>query len=248
MIPAEPFRARLVAARPLTPSVRELRFEREDGRPFRFDPGQWVNLLLPLPGGEVKRAYSIASAPGEQGAGAGRFDIAVTRVEGGAGSQLLHDLPVGSSLGAIGPQGLFTRPPSEEAPSLFIGTGTGLSPLRSMIHAALAASSTTPLWLLFGARHEADILYREELEALARQHPSVRYEITLSRPEPSFTGRRGYVQAHLAELVADLRAVAGPIAPRAYVCGLDRMVSAVRERLRGELGFERKRVHTERYD
>lgn len=247
MIPAEPFDARLVSARLLAPSVRELVFEREGDKPFRFEPGQWVNLILPLPGGEVKRAYSIASPPKE---GARRFDIAVTRVTGGAGSQYLHALPEGATLRAIGPQGLFTRRADEEAPSLFVGTGTGVTPLRSMMLAALESGSRAPLWLLFGARHEADVLYRQELEALVREHPNVRYEITLSRPPEGerWSGRSGYVQAHLPELVSALRATTPGVEPRAYVCGLDRMVSSVREHLRGELGFERRRVHTERYD
>jgi ferredoxin-NADP reductase len=54
------------------------------------------------------------------------------------------------------------------------------------------------------------------------------------------------VQAHLAEIVGALREVA-PNA-NAYVCGLDRMVSAVRGALRDGLGFERRQVHAERYD
>jgi ferredoxin-NADP reductase len=245
MIPAEPFDARLVASRALAPTVRELVFERADGRPFRFDPGQWVNLVLPLPGGEIKRAYSIASPPEE---GSPRFELAVTRVLGGPGSQHLHELPEGATLRAIGPHGLFTRPPEEAAPSLFIGTGTGVTPLRSMIRAALASGASGPLWLLFGARHEDDVLYRAELEELARRHPNVRYEVTLSRPGPSWTGRAGYVQAHLPALVTELGALGGDVPPRAYVCGLDRMVSSVRDHLRGELGFDRKRVHAERYD
>jgi ferredoxin-NADP reductase len=245
MIPAEPFDVRLAAARTLSPSVRELVFERADERPFHFEPGQWVNLVLPLPGGEVKRAYSIASPPLD---GARRFELAVTRVSGGAGSQFLHELSEGETLRAIGPHGLFTRRVDEPAPSLFIGTGTGVTPLRSMIRAALASGSNAPLWLLFGARHEADILYRDELEALTRAHPNVRYEITLSRPGDAWSGRSGYVQAHLPELVHALGALGGAEPPRAYVCGLDRMVSSVREHLRGELGFERRRVHTERYD
>jgi ferredoxin-NADP reductase len=246
MMPAEPFDVRLVAARALTPSVRELVFEREGEAPFTFDPGQWVNLVLPLPGGEVKRAYSIASPPE---AGSRRFEIAVTRVTGGPGSHFLHDLPEGEMLRAIGPHGLFTRRTDEPAPSIFIGTGTGVTPLRSMLRAAIAAGSTAPLWLLFGARHETDILYRDELTALARRHPNVRYDITLSRPGPGWSGRTGYVQAHLPEVIHALRETTSAVeAPRAYVCGLDRMVSSVRDHLRNELGFERKRVHAERYD
>ncbi|MFT3775130.1 MAG: FAD-dependent oxidoreductase [Minicystis sp.] len=210
--------------------MRELVFERDDAKPFDFEPGQWVNLVLPLPGGEVKRAYSIASAPEP---GARRFELAVTRVHSGAGSHFLHDLPEGSKLRAIGPFGLFTRQPGEPAPSLFVGTGTGVTPLRSMIRAAIAADAKAPLWLLFGARHEADVLYREEFEALARKHPNVRYEITLSRPGDGWSGRSGYVQAHLPELIQALREPGGE-APRAYVCGLDRMVSSVRDHLRDD--------------
>jgi CDP-4-dehydro-6-deoxyglucose reductase len=248
MVPAEPFQSRLVAARSLSPSVRELVFERVDHRPFQFDPGQWVNLVLPLPGGEIKRAYSIASAPVP---GSPRFEVAVTRVTGGPGSQYLHSIEEGTELRAIGPQGLFLRSGSEDAPSLFVGTGTGVTPLRSMMMAAVASGSKAPLWLLFGARHEEDILYRDEFESWAREHPNVRYEVTLSQGGPSWGGRHGYVQRHVGELLGELRAASGgegSAGPRAYVCGLERMVKAVRDMLRGDLGLDRKHVHTERYD
>jgi ferredoxin-NADP reductase len=240
----EVFDARVVAARALAPGVRELVLERADGEALSFEPGQWLNLVLPLPGQELKRAYSIASAPD----GSPRCELAVTRVTGGAGSEFLHAVAEGTTLRAIGPQGFFTRPASSAAPSLFVGTGTGVTPLRSMIRAAVAAGGDAPLWLLFGARHEEDILYRDELERLARERPSLRYEVTLSQPGPSWTGRRGYVQAHLPALWAELEAASTGAPPEVFVCGLDRMVKTVRELARGELGVDRKRVHAERYD
>lgn len=240
----ESFDARLVTSRYLSPSVRELVFEREGGVPLDFLPGQWVNLMLPLPEGETKRSYSISSAPD----GSPRFEIAVTRVLGGKGSELLHSLPDGSVLRAVGPHGLFTRTPAEISPALFVATGTGLAPLRSMLHAALRAGSRPPLWLLFGARYEDDILYKAELEAITRENPSMRYEVTLSQPSASWAGRRGYVQAHVPELLRELRASAAPEEPHIYICGLDRMVSAVRDLARKELGVDRKHVHQERYD
>lgn len=237
------FDARLIAARPLSPSVRELVFERADGHVLHFQPGQWVNLHLPLPSGELRRAYSIASPPGD---GSSRFEIAITRV--GPGSQYLHELAPGASLRATGPLGVFTRAPDEPAPSLFVGTGTGVTPLLSMIRAALAWGSTAPLFLLFGVRCEEDILYRPLLDQLTRAHANLRCEVTLSRPSADWAGRCGYVQAHLTQIVAELRAQADATPPRAFVCGLDRMVSSVRDTLRDDLGFERKRVHAERYD
>ena len=251
----EAFDARHVASRMLTPGVRELVHEREGGRPVEFAPGQWVNLVLPVapragavtpdePGDEIRRAYSIASAP----SGSGRFEIAVTRVSGGPGSEYLHTIPVGSTLRALGPHGLFTRAPTDETPAIFVATGTGVTPLRSMMQAALGAGSRAPMWLLFGARYEEDILYREEFEAWARRHPGVAYHVTLSQPRGAWTGRRGYVQAHLAELYGELASRAAGAAPHVYVCGLDRMVKTVRELSRHSIGVDRKHVHAERYD
>lgn len=245
MASSHPFDVQLVASRRLAPAVRELVFERMDGAPFVFDPGQWVNLMLPLPPGEIKRAYSIATPPR---AGSPRFALAVTKVAEGPGSQYLHALEEGTTLRAIGPQGLFTRSPAEEVPSLFVGTGTGVTPLRSMIEAALMAGTRAPLWLLFGARVEEDILYREEFERWEREHENFRYEVTLSQGGASWGGRRGYVQSHVPELLDALRSEALPAEVHGYVCGLERMVSAVRDLMRGELGVPRRHVHTERYD
>lgn len=240
----ETFEVRLVSATMIAPMVRQLVLERVDGQPIDHDPGQWVNLVLPLPEGERRRAYSIASAPD----GSSRFEIAVTRVPCGTGSIYLHDLPEGSVLSAIGPHGLFTRASEDPSPSLFVGTGTGVTPLRAMMQAALTKGSSAPLWLLFGARFEEDILYRAEMEAFVRAHPHVRYEITLSRPGEGWEGKSGYVQAHVPALLRELEAAGAPVAPHVYVCGLERMVKAVRELCRHELGVDRKHVHSERYD
>jgi CDP-4-dehydro-6-deoxyglucose reductase len=237
------FDAQLVSARALSPSVRELSFERIDGAPFVFEPGQWVSFVLPNEGKELRRSYSIASPP----AGTGRFDITVTRVAGGPGSSVLHAMQPGAMVTAIGPQGFFTRPRIDPPPSLFVATGTGVTPFCSMLSAAAAAGDRTPTWLLFGVRNEGDILYRTELGALAENHAHVRFIPTLSQPGGEWTGRRGYVQTHVRELFEEL-AASSAAPPHAYVCGLERMVSSVRQLLRKDMGLPRERVHTERYD
>ncbi len=243
------FEARLVGARRLSPSVRELGFERLDRQPMAFDPGQWVNAFLPTageaasPGGPLKRSYSIASAPD----GSARFEIAVTRVQNGPGSTWLHAVEEGTTLTFMGPQGFFTRAPSSAAPSLMIATGTGVTPLRSMLRAALAAGSRAPMWVLLGVRHEEDVLYAEELAGIVREHPNVRFEPSLSQPRGPWEGRRGYVQTHVPELWSALSGM-GPEPPHAYICGLERMVGSVREMLRKDMGLPRQQVHAERYD
>jgi CDP-4-dehydro-6-deoxyglucose reductase len=247
MPPPPTFDVRLTRARMLSPQVRELAFERvgPEGAPapFTFQAGQWISLVLPLAEGEARRAYSIASHPD----GSAGFEVAITKVEGGPGSTYLHELPVGATVRAIGPQGFFTRPRGAGHPSLFVGTGTGVTPLRSMIKDALLAGETAPLTLLFGVRHEVDQLYRDELEALAKQHPNFRVLYSMSRPGPDWSGLTGYVQTHTESLWRELEA-AGPGAPHVYVCGLERMVGAVRDLLRKQMGVDRKQVHSERYD
>ena len=239
MPPPPTFDVRLARGRMLAPNVRELAFERPSGEPFEFQAGQWVSLVLPLPEGEARRAYSIASAPD----GTPRFDIAVTKVEGGPGSTYLHTLPEGAQLRVIGPQGFFTRTPG--APALFVGTGTGVTPLRSMLRHALANGDTSPLTLIFGVRTPADRLYVDEFDALSAQHSNLRVLYTLSRGDDAWTGLRGYVQTHVE---AEWRALEASGAPHLYVCGLERMVSAVRDLVRKGLGVDRKQVHSERYD
>jgi ferredoxin-NADP reductase len=248
------FEARLARARALTPSVRELVFERVDGQPMDFVPGQWVSAILgveaPLaeakPGLEspMKRSYSIASSPD----GSPRFEIAVTHVQNGPGSTRLHTLEPGAVLRFTGPQGFFTRPAQAGAPpSLMIATGTGVTPMRSMLRAAAAQGSRAPFWLVLGVRHEDDLLYVDEFRAAAREHSFFRFEPTLSQPGPGWEGRRGYVQTHVHELWTEL-AARGDGAPHAYVCGLERMVGSVRDLLRKEMGLPRQQVHSERYD
>ncbi len=239
------FTARIVSARMLSPVVREIVLERPE--PLAFEAGQWVSFVLPHESrgeGEAepyRRSYSIASAP----AGTGRFEIAITRVEGGPGSTYLHSAPIGQELTVVGPQGFFTRRDAETGPSLFIGTGTGVTPLRSMLVDAIARGDKRPLWLVFGIRTEADILYRDEFDALAATHANVRVFYTLSRPPPTWTGRTGYVQTHVTAL---WREMSEQGAPHAYICGLHRMVGTVRDLLRKDLRVPREQVHSERYD
>lgn len=251
MPPPPTFDVRLARARMLSPQVRELGFERASGERFDFQAGQWVSLVLPLSEGEARRAYSIASAPD----GSPGFEIAVTKVDGGPGSTFLHELPVGATLRAIGPQGFFTRPVRAGGhPALFVGTGTGVTPLRSMIRDALAAGETSPMTLLFGVRHEVDQLYREELEELTSRHANFRAFYTISQPGPTWSGLTGYVQTHVERLFQELRTAAPDapetpvVLPHVYICGLERMVGAVRDLLRKQMLLDRKQVHSERYD
>ena len=232
--------AELLAAAHLSPTVKVFEFRCTDGEPLAFVAGQWLNFDVPTPQGVMRRAYSIASPPDAQHPD--RFEIAVTRVEdGGSVSRALHALEPGAQLAIDGPHGFFTRERERDLPALFVGTGTGVCPLRAMIGDELRAPGGPKLTLLFGVRTEADVLWREQLEAWARDHPRFSLRVTLSRPPPDWHGLRGYVQHHLPQLIE-------PPGPHVYVCGLTKMITEVRRTLKQDLVYDRRMIHSERYD
>src|SRR5215831_20066728 len=169
--------ARLVGSTPLSEFTRHLEFEAK--RPFGFVPGQWLSLKQTKPDGEeITRAYSIASAPDGN-----RFALCLNRVQDGFMSNFLCDLAVGREISAQGPFGNFIlRPPLRD--TIFVATGTGIAPFRSMLHWLLAdreRHQEKSFWLFFAARTERDLYYDQEFLRLAADHRNFKYLPTLSR-------------------------------------------------------------------
>jgi ferredoxin-NADP reductase len=234
---------------------------------FPFTAGQFVSAVAEDSRGKQQtRAYSIASAAREN-----RLDLCVNRVEGGFFSNHLADLPdleVGSTVRIHGPHGHFIlREPIVD--SILIATGTGIAPMRGFAQWLFPEngpdrSEGKEIWLVYGTRHESELYYHEEFEALAARYPNFHYLATLSRADESWSGLRGYVQDHVARIVEERAARLGqtlPLPPldpatppsglrfdiHAYICGLNNMVAGVRDRLAG-YGWHRKQIIFERYD
>lgn len=242
-------------------------FSLEGVESFPFKSGQFISAVARDENGKLQtRAYSIASA-----ANGNRFDLCVNRVENGFFSNFLADLPTlpaGGTFQIHGPHGYFTlHEPITD--SLFIATGTGVAPMRAYTQWLFPKdgpdrSEGKDIWLIYGTRHETDIYYREEFESLAARHPNFHYLITISRPQPSWTGLRGHVQEHVARIVEERAARLGQVLPQpapdpsippaelkfdiyAYICGLNNMVAGIRDLLTN-YGWHRKQIIFERYD
>ena len=231
--------ARLTRSTSLSDFTKHLEFEIESAPKFGFVPGQWLSLTQAKPDGEeLTRAYSIASPPNGD-----RFALCLNRVPDGFMSNYLCDLEVGAAISAQGPFGNFIlRPPLRD--TIFIATGTGIAPYRSMLQWLFADHSRHQdkhFWLLFGSRAEKDIYYHDEFLALASAHETFHYLPTLSRGGANWKGLRGYVQEHVFEIVN------GRTDMHAYICGLDKMVSANRDLLKS-LGWDRRSILYEKYD
>ncbi len=240
MAPFQTFATRLVRSISLSTQTKHLEFEVPSVTRFGFVAGQWLSFRTSKPDGEeITRAYSIASPPGDDN----RLALCLNRVQDGFMSNFLCDMEEGEEISCQGPFGDFIlRPPLRD--TIFIATGTGVAPFRSMLHWLLedpVRHQEKKLWLLFGNRTEADIYYHEEFLDLAAIHTNFHYKPTLSRGVPEWRGLRGYVQEHLSAIVQ------GRSDMHAYICGLDKMVKANRDLLKS-LGWDRKTILYERYD
>lgn len=222
----------------VTPRNKHLRFRLEGEKSLHFKAGQFVQIFIPQgtssPGRVRRTSYSIASSPSHRD----YFELCVTLVDGGVSSAALHSLKVGDPIQAMGPLGAFVMK-DEAADTVFISTGSGVAPFRSMIHDRLEKNTPQKLYLLFGNRHEADIIYRKEWMDLSREKPNFQAMFTLSRA--TWDGPRGYVQDKIQEFVPE----AGK--KEYYICGLVNMINAVQEKLL-TLGVPKEKIHFERYD
>ncbi|MBI4014708.1 MAG: FAD-dependent oxidoreductase [Candidatus Aenigmarchaeota archaeon] len=218
--------AAVTGVRENTPTVKTITLK--PAEPIIFKPGQWIYVFADNGGKKVKRAYSIAAPPGE-------IRLCVKCVKGGFMSNRLCNTKKGDTLEIAGPFGAFTftEPSGDVA---FIATGTGIAPFMSMLPTLTENGYTGKATVIFGARTEDEILYKDEMKEFSKR---MRFEFipVLSR-EPSWKGEKGHVQnVIIKKLKPDCDV---------YVCGLMPMVADVRKLLE-EKGFDRKRVHFENY-
>lgn len=242
----ERFQLRLVASHMLAPSVRHLAFERADGQPFAFVPGQFIQVHFHYDDGKpTKRSYSVATI-GDGSGQVGRIEIAVSYVEGGAATALLSNLDEGGTIDAAGPFGRFCLADADTNQRyLLVATGTGVTPYRAMLPQirALTASRGCSFALVYGARTEQELLYAEEFEAFAREVPGFSFHPCFSRVPRAVPGpndRNGRVQVALGELA--------PNADHdiAYLCGNPDMVDEAFAMLK-EAGLPVPHIRREKY-
>ncbi len=219
-----------------TDSVRTFRLRFPEGKGFAFQPGQFC--MVEVPNGErpKKKAYSIASPAYETGF----LDLNVKHVEGGLATDWFWTLKEGDEVRVGGPYGNFFMP-SLDKDIVFVSTGTGVAPFRSMLYQLYhdQPDFDGEVWFIFGTRYENEVFYDDEWKAFAAKYPKFHYIPTISRPE-NWTGQRGYVQQALKECVPDLPN------KNILVCGLTPMIEGV-QKVAEEMGVDPKQVHFEKY-
>lgn len=223
------------------PNTRRFWVEIQNAEAFHFKAGQFVTMDLPIHEKRLKRwrSYSIASAPD----GGKVLEFCIVRLEGGAGTEyLFEEAKVGTPIRFKGPDGTFTLPDTIDTDLVFLCTGTGVAPFRSMLlDLKQRQLPTRNLHLIFGTREESGILYREEFEALAANWPEFRYDVALSR-QPDWPGYKGYVHQIYTEHYAQPRPDV-----RFYLCGWTNMIDDAVATLLLQLGYEKSQILYELY-
>jgi ferredoxin-NADP reductase len=204
-------------------------------------PGQHVDIRLRAEDGyQAQRSYSIASPPEDK-----LLMVTVERVtDGEVSSYLLDELRVGDRLELRGPIARHFVWTSGSSGSLcLVAGGTGITPLMAMLRHRDRSSCRTPTVLIYSARSKADLVYREELDGMARKdtHLAVVYALTREKAK-DWAGHRGRIDRAL------LAANGFPPAqsPAIYICGPTAFVESVSGFL-VELGYDSLSIKTERF-
>lgn len=197
---------------------------------FRYRPGQFLTLRVLLDGKYRHRCYSLASAP-ELDA---HHKVTIKRVDQGlVSNELCSNVSVGQVLQVQPPAGAF-GPAELDQDFLLLAGGSGITPVLSILKAAIAAGKGH-IALIYANRDEASVIFRDELNALSRKHPE---RLTI---------------IHWLETVQGLptndrlAGILKPFAARdAFICGpapfMDSAVDAL-----GAIGLPRDRIHLERF-
>jgi ferredoxin-NADP reductase len=231
--------ATVAAIRPETPTVTTYTFRLPAWMVHRA--GQHYDVRLTAADGyQAERSYSIASEPERHG----EVDLTIENVPGGEVSGYFHEVVVVGDLvelrGPIG--GYFAYAPSDR-PLLLVAGGSGVVPLMAMLRARAAAGNRAPTRLLYSAREPDEVIYADDLRALAGAADGFELHLTLTRLQPP--GWTGYARRIDRQMLLE---VAGPLGRdlEAFVCGPTRLVEAVAAGL-VEIGIPGAQVKTERF-
>ena len=236
---------RLVERRLLAPDVLQLAFEHAEARALPFKAGQFVQVFFHDQDGlEQRRSFSLANPP----AGSdqrGRWELLISLLPDGLASRFLRELPLDAQLEGAGPFGRFHLM-GADAPRryLLVATGTGVAPFRAMLPELRQRMMRegARVELLCGARTRAELLYREEFQALAREQLGFSYRGCVSREAPI----RGEIDILAGRVQPALMALTPRTDDLVLLCGNPMMVDECAEQLK-QAGLSARSIRRERY-
>ena len=204
-------------------AVLELRFPA--GTRVKFKAGQYLQLLLP---DGARRSFSMANPPSQSDGAL----LHVRTLRGGKFSgSVLPALAPGSTLQVELPFGDFFLREGGARPMLFVASGTGFAPIKSMLEDAFRRGVKRDMALYWGARTRKDLYALELPQAWVARHTHFRFVPVLSEPDPGWEGRTGFVHRAVMEDFASLAM------HQIYACGVTAMVNTARQDFLAQRGL-----------
>tara|TARA_R110002073_G_scaffold5617_10_gene34465 strand:- start:2569 stop:3399 length:831 start_codon:yes stop_codon:yes gene_type:complete len=239
--PLETFDVELTRIRKLSPSTQDFRFQRLDGTPVGYEPGQFYRFSFADEAGEFERSYSLCNF--EEDIQPSYLDLVISVVENGRASRLLFNSEVGLKANVTGPFGRLTLPREMPRRLFLVATSVGIAPFMPMLKAleARLLAEEVEVHFIYGTRDISEFVYGAALTEYAATHPQFHLHVCFSRDDPVALNQfRGYVQDQLFQLGPD------PESDHFLLCGNPKMIDDVYPRLK-ELGFSVKQVVREKY-
>ncbi|MAQ82633.1 hybrid-cluster NAD(P)-dependent oxidoreductase [Psychromarinibacter halotolerans] len=225
---------------PEVPNTRTFTFQSPTGALFDFQPGQFLTLELPVPGGPVWRTFTISSSPSRPMS----LTVTVKAQPGSIGARWMIDhLEPGMRIKAMGPAGLFSYMNHEAPKYLFISAGSGITPLMSMTTYMYDAGAEPDIVFINCAKRPSEIIFRERLEHMASRLPGIDLRWVVEEPDRyrPWTGYQGMFNQLMLGLMAP-----DYLEREVFCCGPEPFMQAVRDALAG-LGYDMDRYHQESF-
>ncbi len=213
---------------------------------FRFEPGQFLTLRALIGGQDVRRSYSIC-CPRERLQSAGELEVGVRAVNGGAFSNwAATQLKAGDTLDVLPPDGRFTVRRPRALHRVGFASGSGITPILSIMATTLAEDPNAKFTLVYGNRRMASVMFNEALQDLKDRYPGRLTLIhILSRQAQEVPLLEGRIDAaKVRELMATL--LPARSMDEVFVCGPEGMIEATEAAL-VEGGVPADRIRTERF-
>lgn len=205
----------------------------ETDTPFKYQPGQYINVRVSQ---QRINCYSIAGN-GEQN----KFVLLIDTKPGGIGSKFFENLKAGDKITYLGPFGIFKFRPDDRAKKiLFVGTGSGIAPLRSMLDEIIKNKIQKPIYFYFGLRFSTDIFWHDYFRKLAEANSNFKYKFVLSKPDDSWQGATGHVTDLIKTDFPDASECA------AYLCGNKQMIEEATNLLLAQK-CPKERIYSEKF-
>lgn len=218
--------------------------EPEEG--LKYEPGQFLTLIMTVGGKKIRRAYSLCSSPFLSEAPA----VTVKKVEGGAMSVFINEqVKAGDEIEVMKAMGQFVTSyeSGRKRHLILFGGGSGITPLVSIAKTALVLEPQSLVSLVYCNRDEESIIFKEELEAMEGSYPG-RFTVIhkLEKPSASWAGSTGLLTAAELSGIIDSLPQLSLTATEFFTCGPAPMMDIVVEGL-GMLGISGDMIKRESF-